>query len=87
MKYGPVVPHIIAVTWELDRGDVTLDPGHLSSTSAEALPRELERSFNNIKYCYVLIALCEKFIHEAGSPSAHINDLSFLAGSGAMDQF
>ena len=57
MKYSPVVPHIIAVTWELDRGDVSLDPGDRSSTRAEALPRELKCSSNNIKYCNVLIAL------------------------------
>ena len=87
MKYSPVVPHIIAVTWELDRGNVSLDPGNRSSTRAEALPRKLKCSSNNIKYCNVLIALREKFIHEAGSPPAHINDLSFLAGLCAMDQF
>jgi hypothetical protein len=87
MIYGSVVPHIIAVTWEIGRGNVGLDPGHRTSTSAEALPRKFKCSSNNIKHGYVLIALCEKFIHEAGSPPAHINDLSFLANSCAMDQF
>ena len=87
MKYSPVVPHIIAVTWELNRGDVSFDPGDRSSTRAEALPREIKCSSNDIKYCNVLIALSEKFIHEAGSPPAHINDLCCLAGSCAMDQF
>jgi hypothetical protein len=72
---------------EFDRHDVSLDPGNRSSTRAKALPRKLKCSSNDIKYCNVLIALREKFIHEAGSPPAHIYNLSCLAGSCPMDQF
>jgi hypothetical protein len=87
MKHGPIMPYIKKVTWELNRHDVSLDPSNRSSTRAKALPRKLKRSSNDIKYCNVLIALREKFIHEAGSPPAHIYNLSCLAGSCPMDQF
>jgi hypothetical protein len=88
MKYGPVVPHIIiAMTGELDCSDVSLDPGDRSRARAETLPRKLKCSSSNIKDCHVLVTLREKFIHESGSPPAHINDLSRLAGSCTMDQF
>ena len=68
MKHRPVMPHIIGVTWELDRHDVSLDSGNRSGTRAKALPREFKCSSNDVKYCHVLIALCERSIHEAGCP-------------------
>jgi hypothetical protein len=49
MKHGSVVPHVIAVTWEINRGDVSLDPGYRSSTSAEALPRKRDRRSSTIE--------------------------------------
>jgi hypothetical protein len=86
MKHGPVVPHVIAVMREIDRGDVSLDPGYGGSPSAKALTRKRECSSGNIKDGHVLVALREKLIHQSGGPPAHINDLSCRAGSRTVDQ-
>jgi hypothetical protein len=68
MKHGPIMPHSIGFEGELDRHDVSLDPGNRNSTRTKALPRKPQCSSNDIQYGNVLIALCEKFIHEAGGP-------------------
>lgn len=86
MKHGPVVPHIIAVTWEVARGDVTLDPGYRSRTSAESLPGNRDRRSSKIEDRDVLIAFRKELINECGRPTANVNDLSRLAGSSNMNQ-
>ena len=86
MKYGAVMPDVIPVRRKLDRGDISLDPFHRSSTSAKSLPGKLKCRSSQIKDRDVLVARREQFIHERGSPPSHINDLRRLGGPCALNQ-